>query len=123
MAAHESKIDPNEFGGKRCLVTGGTKGIGQAVTSRLREGGATVLTTARTRPSDLADDNSFIAADVTTPKGCSLIADAVLQRLGGIEEMKIVGGAHFLHRGTDEIVPQAARGVGLQVLTMRVKDE
>jgi NAD(P)-dependent dehydrogenase (short-subunit alcohol dehydrogenase family) len=94
MATHESKIDPNEFGGKRCLVTGGTKGIGQAVAARLREGGATVLTTARTRPSDLADDNSFIPADVTTPKGCSLIADAVLQRLGGIDiVVHVVGGS------------------------------
>ncbi len=31
MAAHESNIDAHEFDGKRILVTGGTKGIGQAV--------------------------------------------------------------------------------------------
>jgi len=37
--AHEFSCNPNEFGGKRVLVTGGTKGIGQAVVARLREGG------------------------------------------------------------------------------------
>jgi len=35
-----------ELEGKRALVTGGTKGVGQAVVAALREAGATVLTTA-----------------------------------------------------------------------------
>ena len=48
-------MDQREFEGKHVLVTGGTKGIGAAVATRLCEGAATVLTTARTRPSDLAD--------------------------------------------------------------------
>ena len=47
--------DDLELTGRRALVTGGTQGIGQAVVSRLREAGATVLTTARTRPGDLPD--------------------------------------------------------------------
>jgi NAD(P)-dependent dehydrogenase (short-subunit alcohol dehydrogenase family) len=33
--------------GKRALVTGGTKGVGEAVVAVLREAGATALTTAR----------------------------------------------------------------------------
>ena len=37
----------NEFSGKRALVTGGTAGIGKAVVSRLLDGGAKVITTAR----------------------------------------------------------------------------
>jgi NAD(P)-dependent dehydrogenase (short-subunit alcohol dehydrogenase family) len=44
-------------------------------------------------PSDLADENSFIPADVTTAEGCSLIADAVRQRLGGIDNVVHVVGA------------------------------
>jgi NAD(P)-dependent dehydrogenase (short-subunit alcohol dehydrogenase family) len=51
----EFPVEPHEFHGKRILVTGATKGIERAVAARLREGGATVLTTARTRPSDLGD--------------------------------------------------------------------
>src|SRR4249920_642905 len=39
--------------GKRALVTGGTRGIGAAVVAALRDAGATVLTTARSRPSHL----------------------------------------------------------------------
>ena len=36
----------NEFGGKRALVTGGTAGIGQAIVSRLLDGGAKVIAVA-----------------------------------------------------------------------------
>jgi NAD(P)-dependent dehydrogenase (short-subunit alcohol dehydrogenase family) len=94
MATHESKIDRHEFDDKRCLVTGGTKGIGQAVAARLREGGATLLTTARSQPDDLADTNLFVAADITTPQGCAAVADAVRNRLGGIDIMvHVVGGS------------------------------
>jgi NAD(P)-dependent dehydrogenase (short-subunit alcohol dehydrogenase family) len=32
---------------QRALVTGGTKGVGEAVVAALREAGATILTTAR----------------------------------------------------------------------------
>jgi NAD(P)-dependent dehydrogenase (short-subunit alcohol dehydrogenase family) len=94
MAAIELKVDPHEFDGKRVLVTGGSKGIGQAVLARLREGGAKVLATARTRPSDLADADLFAAADLTTAAGCAVVADAVLKRLGGIDIIvHVVGGS------------------------------
>jgi len=94
VATNKSKIDPHEFDEKRCLVTGSTKGIGRAVAARLREGGATVLTTARSRPSGLADANLFVAADITTAEGCVAVADAVRKRLGGIDIIvHVVGGS------------------------------
>jgi len=43
-------FDFQEFSGKRVLVTGGTKGIGEAIVARLVRGGATVATTARSLP-------------------------------------------------------------------------
>jgi NAD(P)-dependent dehydrogenase (short-subunit alcohol dehydrogenase family) len=94
MAKYENKIDPHEFDGRRVLVTGGTKGIGQAVAARLRDGGARVLTTARERPGDLADTDLFVATDITTAEGCAAVADAVLKRLGGIDIIvHVVGGS------------------------------
>jgi NAD(P)-dependent dehydrogenase (short-subunit alcohol dehydrogenase family) len=87
-------MDRREFDGKHVLVTGGTKGIGAAVATRLREGRATVLTTARTRPSDLADADLFVASDITTAEGCATVADAVRDRLGGIDIIvHVVGGS------------------------------
>src|SRR5882724_8831053 len=94
MTTHESKFDPHEFDGKRVLVTGGTKGIGQAVAARLRVGGAKLLTTSRGQPADLADRELFVAADITTAEGCAVVADAVLKRLGGIDIIvHVVGGS------------------------------
>jgi NAD(P)-dependent dehydrogenase (short-subunit alcohol dehydrogenase family) len=85
---------PAELIGRNALVTGGTKGIGEAVATRLREGGATVLTTARTRPGDLADPDLFVAADVATAEGCTAVVDAVRSRLGGIDVIvHVVGGS------------------------------
>jgi len=94
MAAHESNVDPHEFDGKRVLVTGGSKGIGQAVVARLRDGGAKVLATARTGPGDLANTDLFVATDITTAEGCAAVADAVQKRLGGIDIIvHVVGGS------------------------------
>jgi NAD(P)-dependent dehydrogenase (short-subunit alcohol dehydrogenase family) len=83
-----------ELAGRKALVTGGTRGIGGAVAARLREGGATVLTTARTQPGDLADADLFVAADVATAEGCAAVADAVRSRLGGLDiVVHVVGGS------------------------------
>ncbi len=90
----ELTLNQHEFDGHRALVTGGSKGIGQAVAARLRASGATVLTTARSRPSDLADTSLFVAADITTAEGCAAIAEAVRQRLGGVDIIvHVVGGS------------------------------
>jgi NAD(P)-dependent dehydrogenase (short-subunit alcohol dehydrogenase family) len=62
-------IDPTEFAGKRALVTGGTKGMGEATVARLRRGGAHVVTTARNRPAALQNEADFVQADVSTPEG------------------------------------------------------
>src|SRR5258708_4745007 len=87
-------MDRREFDGKHVLVTGGTKGIGAAVAARLRESGAMVLTTARTKPSDLADADLFVASDITTAEGCATVADAVRDRLGRIDIIvHVVGGS------------------------------
>jgi len=80
--------------GKRALVTGGTKGIGEAVVAALREAGAIVLTTARSRPGNLAHADQFVTADVSTAEGCAIVAQAVREHLGGIDILvHVVGGS------------------------------
>ena len=66
--------DSLELNGRRALVTGGTKGVGEAVVTALRDAGAKVLTTARSKPEQLADPNLFVTADVSTPEGCATVA-------------------------------------------------
>jgi len=79
---------------QRALVTGGTKGVGEAVVAALREAGATVLTTARSRRENLSHPDQFIEADVSTAEGCALVAKAVRDRLGGVDIIvHVVGGS------------------------------
>jgi NAD(P)-dependent dehydrogenase (short-subunit alcohol dehydrogenase family) len=82
----------SELAGQRALVTGGTKGLGEAVVRRLREMGAEVLTTARSGPQSTAA--MFVAADVTTAEGCATVVNAVREQLGGVEiVVHVVGGS------------------------------
>jgi len=75
-------------------VTGGTQGIGLAVVRGLRDEGGRTLTTARTPPAGLTDSDLFVAADVATVEGCRTVADAVRDRLGGVDILvHVVGGS------------------------------
>jgi NAD(P)-dependent dehydrogenase (short-subunit alcohol dehydrogenase family) len=77
--------DPEEFQSKRVLVTGGTKGIGEAIVQRLARGGAVVATTARSPLPAGQSPDLFLQADVSTTEGVRHVVEAVMDRLGGIE--------------------------------------
>jgi len=86
--------DPEELSGKRALVTGGTKGMGEAIVKRLRTAGATVMTTARSQPEELQSPEFFIASDLSTPEGVDKVVKAVRARLGGVDILvNNVGGS------------------------------
>lgn len=76
--------DPNEFAGKRVLVSGGTKGLGRATVRRFLAGGARVITAARTI-KDPIEGVEYIEADLTTTPGGDALAKAALERLGAID--------------------------------------
>jgi NAD(P)-dependent dehydrogenase (short-subunit alcohol dehydrogenase family) len=77
-------FDANEFDGKRVLVTGGTKGIGEAIVTRLLGGGATVLAAARTVPVD-GNSEHLIQADVSTRAGADHIISTTFDPLSGLD--------------------------------------
>ncbi|MBB5699170.1 oxidoreductase [Sphingomonas yantingensis] len=86
-------IDATEFAGKRVVVSGGTKGLGRATIERFLAGGAQVITAARSEGSALADA-IFVRADLTTPEGAAALAEAALDRMGGIDIVAhVVGGS------------------------------
>lgn len=89
-----AQINPNELRDRRALVTGGTKGIGEAIVKQLRQAGATVMTTARSKPADLDLPDLFIEADMSTREGVQKVVDGVLARLGGVDILvNNVGGS------------------------------
>jgi NAD(P)-dependent dehydrogenase (short-subunit alcohol dehydrogenase family) len=102
--------DTSEFSGKRILVTGGTKGAGKAIAERFQRGGATVIITARSAPTEKTD-NHFIQADVSTAEGATKVISEILNRFHGIDIMiHNVGGSSAPSGGfitvTDEIWQQ-----------------
>lgn len=79
--------------GRRALVTGGSKGVGAAVVSALRDAGVRIVAAARSVPSD-ADNVHYVTADVTTAKGCERVARETLAHLGGIDILvNVLGGS------------------------------
>ena len=75
----------NELAGKIALVTGGTKGAGQAIAERLVKGGAKVIVTARNHPEKINDAFTFIAADLSTVVGTNQVLEKIKSLFGGVD--------------------------------------
>jgi NAD(P)-dependent dehydrogenase (short-subunit alcohol dehydrogenase family) len=68
--------------------------MGKAMVERLTLAGATVLTTARSTPSDLKTPDLFLQADVSSAEGADTIIKETLARLGGVDILvNVVGGS------------------------------
>lgn len=83
-----------DLAGQRAVVSGGTKGVGQAVVAALVAAGASVVTGARSRPEHLPEGVRFVTADLMSAKGCSDLASFAESELGGIDILvNTVGGS------------------------------
>ena len=88
--------------GKRAIVTGASKGIGNACALTLGGEGARVCITARTEEllartveeiEASGGEAMFVAADLTSGEGCKSIVDACVEKLGGVDVLVNVAGA------------------------------
>jgi NAD(P)-dependent dehydrogenase (short-subunit alcohol dehydrogenase family) len=105
MTTHTTPSPTAEFAGKRAIVTGGTRGIGAAIVQRLLDGGASVVTTARSATAETPDAATFIAGDISTVGGVRTFAAAALTALGGVDIVVNNAGAARFHVGGIGTIP------------------
>jgi len=73
--------DGSELSDRKALVTEDQR-YGRSDRQRLRQAGATVMTTARSRLTNLDLPDLFIEADISTNDGVQKVIEGVLARLG-----------------------------------------
>src|SRR5213083_1648851 len=74
-----------EFAGKRVFITGGSKGVGEAIVRRFATGGATVGPTARSLLPEGNAAKLFVRADISTRDGVDKVVREVLDHFGGLD--------------------------------------
>ena len=76
-----------DFGlaGRVAIVTGGTRGLGRAISAALAEQGCAVVACARSQPESLPDGVEFAAVDVRDPDAVAKFVDGVAQRHGRLD--------------------------------------
>jgi NAD(P)-dependent dehydrogenase (short-subunit alcohol dehydrogenase family) len=81
--------NPVDYTGRVAVVTGGTRGIGLAITKAFLRAGADVVVCGRNAPDELpsADGHeaSFVAADVRDPEQARAVIDETVRRHGRLD--------------------------------------
>ena len=84
--------------GKKFLIGGGSKGLGNAIAQVLVDEGAHVLLMSRTEESlksaaaALGDNASYVAVDIADPDAVQTISAAVDDKLGGLDGILMTAG-------------------------------
>ena len=93
-----SSIQTENLAGKRALVTGGTRGTGAAVASRLKDAGAHVTAIGRHPVEHLAADE-FVPADITAVEGTDKVIEQMAANGGADIIIHVAGGGVFAPSG------------------------
>jgi NAD(P)-dependent dehydrogenase (short-subunit alcohol dehydrogenase family) len=96
---------PDEFKGRRALVTGGSRGIGAAVAQRLLDSGASVVTSARSAADDTPKNSTFIAGDLRSESGAKHLVEQAVKALGGLDIVVNAAGASRAYMGGPAAIP------------------
>src|SRR6201987_3385944 len=72
-------VSDSEFKDERVLVTGGTKGVGEAIVRRFTLSGAAVATTARSPLPKEQSPSIFVQTDVGTAEGVQKVVGRIQQ--------------------------------------------
>ena len=80
-----------DFSGKNAVVTGASRGIGEAIARTLAADGARVCLVARDTEAlekiakDMPNDPVVLHADLSTPEGWRPLAEAIVEQLGPVD--------------------------------------
>ena len=100
MTAYPFPVSGDEFKGKRVLVTGGTKGTGEAIVRRFALSGADVATTARSPLPEGQSPSLFVQTDIGTAEGVQRIVDRIHQKWDGLDILvNCLGGSEAPNGG------------------------
>src|SRR5258708_3558539 len=84
MQIESQTLEATDFKDKRILVTGGTRGIGEAIVKRFLRGGGEVITTGRSMPPG-GPAIGLVQADVSTREGTDQVVKTTMDRFGGLD--------------------------------------
>ena len=105
--------------GRRCVVTGGTLGIGRAIAESLASAGAQVVVCSRTErelPAAPPGSIDWIRADVGTEEGRAALLDVVRDRWAGALDVLVNNAATNVRRPTvDLTADEIDRVLGLNL--------
>ena len=98
--AYPFSVSRDEFKGKRVLVTGGTKGMGEAIVRRFTLSGAMVATTARCPLQHGQSTSIFVQTDIGTAEGVKKVVRGIEEAWNRLDILvNCVGGSEAPNGG------------------------